>query len=262
MTDLYTLQSELQEYIEGKNEDITSHIVNTKDALAEHRLAAYYNAYRARLIEALAFDFPTTLAFLGEDKFDELVINYLKSYPSQYPSVRWVGKHLLHFINEQKHFETKAFLSELIEFEWKQSLVFDSPDDHQIFQLEDMTFPPEQWPDLYFKFTLSLQKIDLHFNVPSFWQAAENGEDLHEQEHYETPTQWLIWRQDLDPHWRSVDVHEAWALQQAQDGATFGDICEGLTEWIDAEHVAIVAAGFLKQWISDQIITSIILDNL
>ncbi len=52
-------------------------------------------------------------------------------------------------------------------------------------------------------------------------------------------------------------MHEAWALEQAQNGANFGFICEGLMEWIDAEHVAIVAVGFLKQWISDQIIISV-----
>ncbi len=259
MNNLTDLQREFQQYLEGENESIIQHIVNTKDALAEHRLAAYYNAYRARLIEALTVDFPTVKEFLGDEKFDYLVLAYIKSYPSTYPSVRWVGKNLVTFIKQQDHFETQDFLAELALFEWHQSLVFDGKDQDQLFQLSDMVFPPEQWPELSFKFIPNLQKIDLYFNVCQFWQAVEDQTEHPEINKDEYPTQWLIWRQELDPYWRSLDVHEAWALEQAQTGANFGAICEGLTEWVDEEHVALVAAGFLKQWISEKILVQVCL---
>lgn len=257
MADLQTLQSEFQQYIEGGNDGFVEHIVNTDTALAEHRLAAYYNAYRARLIEAIAFDFPATQAFLGEDKFEYLVIAYIKTYPSHYPSVRWVGKNLVSYIKQQETFANQAFLAELALFEWHQSLVFDGSDQPCLFQLEEMIFAPEQWPQLHFKFIPNLQKIELYFNACQYWQAVEDNSELPTINKNEFPTQWLIWRKKLDPHWRSLDVHEAWALQQAQAGSNFGDICEGLIEWVDAEHVAMVAAGFLKQWINDQLIISI-----
>ncbi len=259
MADLQTLQSEFQHYIEGNNEAFVERIVTTDNALAEHRLAAYYNAYRARLIEALAFDFPACQTLLGDDKFEYLVIAYIKTYPSHYPSVRWVGKDLVAYIKQQDTFESQDFLAEIALFEWHQSLVFDGSDPHHLFQLEEMVFPPEQWPELNFTFIPNLQKIDLYFNACQFWQAVEDNSELPTINKDEYPTQWLIWRQQLDPHWRSLDVHEAWALQQAQDGANFGAICEGLTEWVDAEHVAIVAAGFLKQWLTDELITDITL---
>ena len=73
----------------------------------------------------------------------------------------------------------------------------------------------------------------------------------------EYPQRWLLWRQQLKTHWRSLDVHEAWALEQAAAGESFADICEGLLEWVDAEQVALVAAGFLRQWISDQLVTDL-----
>jgi hypothetical protein len=63
-----------------------------------------------------------------------------------------------------------------------------------------------------------------------------------------------LWRRDFKTYWRSLEVHEAWALEQAVNGADFAEICEGLLEWIDAEQVALTAAGFLKQWISDQLL--------
>lgn len=255
MTNLRTLQTQFQQYIEGENETIESHIITTDEARAEHRLAAYYNAYRARLIEALAFDFPTLAAFLGEDKFALLVINYIKKYPSSYSSVSWVGEHLTTFIKQQQSFPDQAFVSELSLFEWNQRLVFDQQDENTLFQLEDMAqISPEQWPNLSFQFISNIKSIDLHYNVASYWQAVNDQETPPDiiKENY--PVRWLIWRQELNPHWRSLDVHEAWAYEQAQQGANFADICAGLTEWIDEQHVALQAAGFLKQWISDQLI--------
>lgn len=257
MVDLKTLQRQFQQYLEGENENIIKHIVTTKDALAEHRLAAYYNAYRARLIEALAVHFPACQAFLGEQSFHYLVLAYIKTYPSQYSSVRWVGKNLVNYINAQKPFKKQAFLAELALFEWHQSLVFDSCKQADLLQLEDMIYAPEQWSGLSFTFISTLQKINVKFNVCQYWQAIEDGFKTPDIKKDEYPTQWLLWRKGLDPHWRSLDVHEAWALEQAENGSNFGLICEGLMEWIDAEHVAVVSAGFLKQWINDQIIASV-----
>jgi hypothetical protein len=65
----------------------------------------------------------------------------------------------------------------------------------------------------------------------------------------------------MKTHWRSLEVHEAWALESAVKGANFADICEGLLEWIDEQQVAITAAGFLKQWVSDQLVVSLDYDN-
>ena len=58
---------------------------------------------------------------------------------------------------------------------------------------------------------------------------------------------WVIWRQELKTYFRSLPVDEAWAIDTAVAGGTFTEICEGLTEWIDAQNVAVHAAGLLKQ---------------
>ncbi len=42
--------------------------------------------------------------------------------------------------------------------------------------------------------------------------------------------------------------------------ATFGEICEGLTEWIDAQNVAGHAATLLKGWVSEGMLHGLSLD--
>ncbi len=89
--ELRAIQLRFQDYLEGRSELFVQDIVSTKDALAEHRLGAYYNAYRIRLIDVLAEDFSAVQKTLGEEAFEYLVLDYLKRYPSEHPSVRWVG---------------------------------------------------------------------------------------------------------------------------------------------------------------------------
>ncbi len=78
--------------------------------------------------------------------------------------------------------------------------------------------------------------------------------ELPPKERLNHPLRWLLWRHHMVTHWGSLEIHEAWALEQASTGASFAEICEPLLEWIDEQQVALVAAGFLKQWVSDQLL--------
>jgi len=118
-------------------------------------------------------------------------------------------------------------------------------------------FPPETWPELRFEFIDAMRWLDLYWNVPLFESALDNETEPPARERAEFPQRWLLWRRDYKTCWRSLEVHEAWALQQAADGACFAEICEGLLEWVDSEQVALTAAGFLKQWIADQMLVRI-----
>ena len=121
--ELRALQLRFQAYIEDVSEDFIDDIISTTEARAEHRLAAYYNAYRLRLIDCLANDYSVLRQTLGEETFEYLVLDYLRQYPSRHPSVRWVGQHLPQFIRESDR-ANRQFLAELAEFEWTQGLCF------------------------------------------------------------------------------------------------------------------------------------------
>ena len=73
----------------------------------------------------------------------------------------------------------------------------------------------------------------------------------------EYPQAWIVWRQNLKTYYRSLSVEEAWTLDAARRGETFAALCEGLCEWIDAQNVALHAAGLLKQWIIDGLVSEI-----
>ena len=51
-----------------------------------------------------------------------------------------------------------------------------------------------------------------------------------------------------------MEVHEAGAIEQDRNGENLAEIWEGMVEWSDAEKVALVGAGFIKQWVRDKLV--------
>jgi len=258
MSQLRDLQLRFQQYLIDGSTAIEGDIVSTGTALAEHRLGAYYNAYRIRLIDALAVDYSALEKYLGREAFEHLGLDYLRRHPSRFRSIRWFGQQLPEYLGEYYQADDAGLVHELALYEWAQATVFDAADSPQLVQLEDMAgVPAESWPALHFEFIAALRWLDLRWNVPQIESALDNGDPLPEAQASEFPQRWLLWRRDFKTHWRSLEVHEAWAIEQAASGASFAEICEGLLEWIDPEQVALTAAGFLKQWIGDQLLSRV-----
>jgi hypothetical protein len=251
---LRQLQLRFKAYLQQDDPAIHDDIVDSDDARAEHRLAAYWNAYRLRLIESLGEDYDHLKALLGDEDFETLILDYIAAHPSRQRSIRWVGQHLPEFLRQRR----QPFLAELASFEWSLGLCFDAAESERSASPEDMAaIPPEQWPSLRFGFEPSLRWIDLEWNAVAVWQALEAGETPPQPQQGDYPVRWLLWRQDEELHWRSLEGAEAWAIEAALAGADFAAISEGLLEWHGADTVAMAAAGHLRQWLHDGLISRI-----
>ncbi len=258
MSRLRELQLRFQDYLIGINEDITRDIVSTPEALAEHRLGAYYNAYRIRLIDILAVDYSAVEKHLGRQIFENLTLDYLEECPSTEPSVRWLGQNYAEYLVKHCDRDDHEFLAELAGFEWAQGRIFDAEDEKDLLLIDNMAqLPAEAWPTLKIQFKPALQWLDLYWNVCPYSVALDSGEPTPEPHRDEFPVRWLLWRKNRNPNWRSLEVHEAWAIEVAQQGGNFAEICAGLCEWISEDQVAITAAGFLKQWVSDELVVGV-----
>ena len=74
-----------------------------------------------------------------------------------------------------------------------------------LHEIED-SLAPERWGALRFTFAPAMQRLDLYCNVPQVWLALDREETPPESSRQEVPVTWLVWRQELDPRWRSLDV--------------------------------------------------------
>lgn len=254
MSVLQRLQADFQGYIVDLEPRMEGNVVSTAKASAAQRLDIYAEAYRQRLVEALGKNFPGLAAWLGEQAFDRLGVAYLDRHPSTHFSIRYFGHNLSRFLATDARYRERPALAEMAAFEWALADAFDAADG-PCLGIDDLAvIPPAQWPALRLRTRQSVRRLALRWNVPSIWQAIDRREAPPPARVEETAMAWVIWRQDLKTWFRSLAVHEAWALDAAMAGESFAAICEGLCEWVAAEQVAAEAAGLLKRWISDGMI--------
>ncbi len=257
MDTLRRLQEDFQGYLLARDERMHPHVVGSAQVGAGERLAIYADAYRLRLLEALDTDYPGLHTLLGDDEFDAMGRAYIAAHPSVHFSLRWFGDRMSEFLHTVEPYSKYPAFTEMAAFEWAKSGAFDAADAALCSVADMAAIPPDAWPGLRFVPHSSLRRLDLRWNVPTLWKTIDTGQEPPALEENDYPIAWLVWRQDLLTYFRSLNVDEAWALDALQRGETFAAICEGLSEWVDAQNVALHAAGLLKQWLTDGLISEI-----
>ena len=73
-----------QAYLLGPNKDMESYIAGPDQEFVKTRLGVYYNAYRYRLWDALADDYPVLRDYIGCKEFHKIGKQYLECHPSEH----------------------------------------------------------------------------------------------------------------------------------------------------------------------------------
>lgn len=259
MSGLRNLQNKFQAYLLNSNTAFKKHIVDTEKVSAETRLAIYSHAYRSRLVEALASNYPVLQLYLGYEQFAELGQAYLSAYPSSYRSIRWFGDQLAIFLTKCLAYKKFPYLAELAKFEWTLTLVFDAADS-VILQIEEMMqIPLDVWTNMRLQTHPSIQRLNLSWNIVEIWQAISDDKTPPDPIPSPFAVNWLLWRRELTNHFCSLVEEEAWAIDAMLSGSTFSEICAGLCRWIDEKEAGFRAASILKGWISEELIAKVVL---
>jgi len=256
--ELAQLQQAFQAHILGGDERIAESIAGNASLDAETRLAVYSNAYRARLIEALATDYPTLQALEGKEAFEALCLGYIDAHPSRYFTLRRFGRHLAAYLAETQPCRDRPALSELAAFEWSLVDAFDAPDREGVGEEQLARLPAEDWPGLCLTLHPSVRRLVCAWDVAKPWQACKAGGTPGEPQRLEAPLTYLFWRHRLVTRFRSLDPDEAAALELAADGEPFAALCEVLLQRHSPEQVPLRAVGLLKAWLHGGLITALV----
>ena len=262
MKPLTKLQHTFQDCVlHSGNPGSTAWVSASGRATPETQLSIYSHAYRARLKEVLANDYPAILMAIGDDHFNQLADDYIRAHPSHYFSLRDFGCHLPDFVSgliqQDEHYQNMHWLYELAIFEWTLGQAFDAAD-VTLFTEQDMAaIPPESWPELEFILHPSVHRLDFEWNVPTMWQALTDDNPTEVTAMRETASPWLVWREQLVTQYRSMPADEQRALDTLREGKCFNDICEALVTLMSEDEVPLRAAGLLKGWIAQGLISGV-----
>jgi len=167
--------------------------------------------------------------------------------------LRWYGAHFADYL---KHTLPKhPMAAELAKFEWTLAFTFDSADAPTLHLQDLARIAPETWGDLCFKFHAGVQFIALQYNTVAVWKALEADETPPQAKVAEHHA-WLIWRQQLNSNFRSIEDAEADALRLMMQGASFGALCEALFASM-GENATSQAAQYLAGWLEAELISTL-----
>lgn len=254
---LLQLQRDLQQFLLHTSIESAPLIRASTRNSPRDRLDIYANAYRVRLLEALATDYAGLKKYLGDDVFDALGQVYIDRYPSRHFSLRWFGKMLPDFAAETAPYNHHVEIAELARFEWAHGLVFDAVDVTPLTIAELAAVAPTAWLDLRFELQPALQLLKLNSNAPLLWSALNDDETPPPLQLHESARAWLVWRQDLRILFREMPDEEATALTAFAEGCCFSEVCEQLCERLPESQVPGYAAGLLRHWIEAGLIKKI-----
>jgi hypothetical protein len=257
-TRLRRLQRDLQSHLLGEANSIAGAIVDAPPLAVADRLGIYRNAYRARLIEALDDTYPVLHAVLGDEVFVALGEEFVSAHPSVHRSIRWYGGELSEFLRQRPPYAEQPILAELALLEWTLAEVFDAADAEPKPRAALSAVDASAWSELQFEFHPSLRRLHLHWNTTAVWQAMSRDEAPPDPVCAEHAVPWLLWRQNLQNYFRSMTADEAAALDSALRGASFGEICEALAEWLPDDEIPLRAASLLGTWADSGIIVGIL----
>ena len=254
---LRDLQRDMQHYLLGETSGVTGAIVDAPPLPARERLAIYRNAYQVRLIDALHETYPVLHGLLGDEAWVELGEAFVAAHPSMFRSIRWYGRELADYLGSNEPYNTEPILAEVALLEWTLSEVFDATDAQPLGRAALSAVDPSAWGSLQFRFHPSLRQLDFSWNTAAVWKAMSADETPPRPERAQAAMPWLLWRQELQNYFRSMNAVEATALEAARRGFNFAEICETLSAMMAPEGIPAAAAGLLGTWADSGIIIGI-----
>lgn len=245
-----------------------SHMLGTADAsrlveagtpCREMGLAIYAHAYRRRLVDALADAYAKTRALMGDPVFELAAAGYIAANPPTLRNLRWFGGGLAQYLAQA--WPERAQFAEMAGLDWSLRCAFDGPDSAVLHAGDLADLPPEAWASLRLLLVPTAQLLGLRHNTVAVWQALDDGLPAPPTETGTTAVHWLVWRQDLQPHFRSLSATEALLLRALQAGATFAQACEGASGAGETEVEARIGRC-LRQWLEEGVLSGLELPAL
>jgi len=141
---LLPLQARFQQHLLGEAD--ASELIAGSPARRALGLAIYADAYRRRLVEALADAYAKTRLLLGEAAFDDAALAYIAANPPTTRSLRWYGGGLVAHLREA--LPRDPDVAELAQLDWALRNAFDGPDSAVLAAADLVDVPPEAWATL------------------------------------------------------------------------------------------------------------------
>ena len=208
---------------------------------AEARVTVYADMYLARLVEALAAEFPRLATALGEGAFAALAIAYFRVCPSTHPTIQHVGLELPGYLS-RRPLRIAPYAADLARLDQATSEVYVAQgigEEPLVSRDELRRVPQAAWPTLRFRVTPTFRVLRFGWAFPRGGPPAQRTTTLR------------IWRKGLDVFEAEVAADERRALNALRSGKSFAEVCV-------AAGTAERAATLLATWVEEGLLLALV----
>jgi len=139
------------------------------------RIEIYRQAYRSRLIECLADDYPAAQHALGEDDFEAACSAFIEQNPSRAPSLNYYGRPFATFLRDLRH-PLSAFAADLAALEWALVEVIHAGSSSRLSHAALAAVPAASWAGARFVASSTVRLLELRYPANSYFQRFRQGE--------------------------------------------------------------------------------------
>ena len=234
-------------------EAVASTWIRPKDEFAAaEQIAVYINAYRSRLYEVTAEDFPVLQHHLGDDRFAALLTDFVNQTPSLHFNIARYSSGLPTYLARVMPHD--ALAQELARLEDAICQLQDAPETTALTQehLAGLTADDVQRAVLELRSASRLFAFD--YPLDAYYTAVREG--LMPGTPEPEPSFLLVYRHD-DVVWRmALDEAEYHLLQALSAGVAVGEACAGVQEQRlpEGETVEAAISRWFSRWIRNGVI--------
>lgn len=262
LTPLQEEQMHMQKsiYLGHAMESLAADWIRSKDQFApQDQLNVYINAYRARLYDVTAEDYPALKHYLGEQRFDELLNSFIENCPSDHFNIGRFSAKLPAYLAKKGAKDT--FALELCNLEKALSQLTDPKETTPLTAEHLAGLTPESLLKTILYPREALELFHFEYQVNRYYQAFQNEHPLSQAE--KISSYLAVFRHE-DRVWRmDLEAEEFVMLQMLFQGMTVGTALEqwqsqsALTE---AEAMTALS-GWFARWMRNGLLAHPDQDN-
>lgn len=198
-------------------EEAYLNVLPSKTLSPVERIAIYRRMFVLRMADAMEIDYPGVKNFFGDEKFYQLVMEYVGTYPSHSYTLNHLGRKFPQFIKEST-LEQKEFLYDLARLELALTENMDAPESSILKREELASVKPEEWERASLLPITALELMEFDFPVADYLRAvmdeAETPDTIQEEKN------WVVVYRKHYTTWFKQLMHEEYVLLKA--------LCDGI----------------------------------
>jgi len=189
---------------------------------ARERLGVYQDMYALRMSEALETDYPALAHFLGRERWEALVRDYLQVHPSTSYTLNVLGRSLPAWLREAPSLPRRGFCHDLARLEWAMTEAFDAEDSPPLGEAALAAVSPADWPRVRLVPGASVRLLDMRWNAAAWFDSTKD--ERHDHPRPRRQDSWLVvHRQGYAVTRRELARPAFRLLQDLASGMTVGD---------------------------------------